>query len=249
MRWVNLSGHCVRTAPPARRVRSSVPTDAGHPYRLGSERWCNARMRILLTTRGSAGHVLPLAPFGHACRRAGHDVLVAAQRQNTATAERSGLAFAPFDDPPADEWMPLMAQLAKLDLETANDLMVGEFFARIDTAAALPGLRAIIEDWRPTSSFARAMSTRRRCSPSSTRSRRCASRSRSGRSRSARSSSPRRRSMPPAPASDSRPTPPAIGCGMRRASRWSPSRSTTRSPRRRRGRIASRRMRLRPRRR
>ena len=106
-------------------------------------------MRILLTTRGNAGHVLPLAPFGHACLRAGHHVLVAAQRQNTATAERSRLAVMAFDDPPKDEWMPLMAQFAKLDLETANDLMVGEFFARIDTAAALPGLRAIIEDWRP----------------------------------------------------------------------------------------------------
>ncbi len=106
-------------------------------------------MRILLTTRGSAGHLLPLAPFGHACRRAGHAVMVAAQRQNRAHAERTGLPFAPFDDPPKHEWMPLMAEFAELDLETANDRMVGEFFARIDTTAALPGLRAIVEDWRP----------------------------------------------------------------------------------------------------
>ena len=36
-------------------------------------------MRVLLTTRGSSGHVTPLAPFGHALLRAGHEVLVAAQ--------------------------------------------------------------------------------------------------------------------------------------------------------------------------
>jgi hypothetical protein len=75
--------------------------------------------------------------------------MIAAQRQNTANAERTGLAFAPFDDPPKQEWMPLMADFPKLDLETANERMVGEFFARIDTTAALPGLRATIEDWRP----------------------------------------------------------------------------------------------------
>ena len=27
--------------------------------------------------------------------------------------------------------------------------MIGEFFGRLDTAAALPGLREIVEDWRP----------------------------------------------------------------------------------------------------
>jgi UDP:flavonoid glycosyltransferase YjiC (YdhE family) len=41
-------------------------------------------MRILLTTRGSAGHLLPLAPVAHACIDAGHDVMVAAQGQHQA---------------------------------------------------------------------------------------------------------------------------------------------------------------------
>jgi UDP:flavonoid glycosyltransferase YjiC (YdhE family) len=53
-----------------------------------------------MTTRGSAGHVLPLAPFGHACLRAGHEVLVAAQHQHQANVERAGLAFSPVADPP-----------------------------------------------------------------------------------------------------------------------------------------------------
>ena len=45
--------------------------------------------------------------------------------------------------------MPLMAEFSQLPLETANARMIGEFFARIDTRAALPALRAIVERWRP----------------------------------------------------------------------------------------------------
>ena len=106
-------------------------------------------MRVLVTTRGSAGHLGPLAPFGHACLRAGHEVLVAAQRQNQANVDRAGLPFAPVDDPPADEWMPLMGRFAELDVATANGLMIGQFFAGIDLRAGLPALRAIAESWRP----------------------------------------------------------------------------------------------------
>jgi UDP:flavonoid glycosyltransferase YjiC (YdhE family) len=107
------------------------------------------RVRVLLTTRGSSGHIQPLVPFGHACLRAGHEVMVAAQRQHRGNIDRTGLAFTPVDDPPKREWMPLMAQFERLSVEAANVRMVGEFFADIDTRAALPRLRAIVEGWRP----------------------------------------------------------------------------------------------------
>ena len=74
-------------------------------------------MRILLTTRGSAGHVTPLAPFGHAALRSGHEVLVAAQGQHAGNVERAGLPFAPFGEPPPEQWMPLLAEFAQMDLE------------------------------------------------------------------------------------------------------------------------------------
>jgi UDP:flavonoid glycosyltransferase YjiC (YdhE family) len=106
-------------------------------------------MRILMATRGSAGHILPLAPFAHACLRAGHDVIVAAQRQHRANVERAELAFAPLDDPPDHEWMPLLEDFGRLGIDAATARMVGDFFAGIDVAAALPGLRAIAEDARP----------------------------------------------------------------------------------------------------
>ncbi len=106
-------------------------------------------MRVLFTTRGSSGHVGPLAPFAHACLRAGHDVLVAAQRQFEPNIERAGLPFAPVDEPARDEWMPLMEQFAALDIDTANGVMISEFFAGLDLRAELPALREIIESRRP----------------------------------------------------------------------------------------------------
>src|SRR3954451_4022110 len=106
-------------------------------------------MRVLLTTRGSAGHVLPLAPFGHAARRAGHDVLVVAQRQHEANVARTGLPHAPVDDPDPSEWRSRLGEFMSMTIDDANCATVAEFFARIDTTAALPGLRAVVESWRP----------------------------------------------------------------------------------------------------
>ena len=106
-------------------------------------------MRVLFTTRGSSGHVGPLAPFAQACLRAGHDVLVAAQRQFGGNVERLGLPFAPVDEPSRDEWMPLMGGFAELDMESANRVMIGEFFAGLDVRAALPALGELVASWRP----------------------------------------------------------------------------------------------------
>ena len=106
-------------------------------------------MRVLITTRGSAGHLLPLAPIGHACVEAGHEVRVAAQAQHRENVQRVGLPFLPVGDPPADEWMPLMAEFSQLDIDTANERMVGDFFAGIDTRASLPALTELVAEWRP----------------------------------------------------------------------------------------------------
>jgi UDP:flavonoid glycosyltransferase YjiC (YdhE family) len=106
-------------------------------------------MRVLFTTRGSSGHVGPLAPFAHACLRAGHDVLVAAQRQFAANITRAELPFSPVDEPSRHEWMPLMGQFAELDVDTANRVMISEFFAGLDLRAELPALRGVVESRRP----------------------------------------------------------------------------------------------------
>jgi hypothetical protein len=102
----------------------------------------NRPERVLVTTRGSSGHLGPLVPFARACARAGHEVAVAAQRGHEAHVRRAGLAFEPVEDPPEDEWRPLLAWLAELDLETDDRVMIGELLAGIDLSAGLPGLRA-----------------------------------------------------------------------------------------------------------
>ena len=106
-------------------------------------------MRVLFTTRGSSGHVGPLAPFAQACLRAGHEVLVSAQRQFGGNVERLGLPLAPVDEPSPDEWMPLMGGFAELDMESAHRVMIVEFFAGLDVRAELPALGDLVKRWRP----------------------------------------------------------------------------------------------------
>jgi len=106
-------------------------------------------MRVLLTTRGSSGHVTPLAPFGHALVRAGHEVLVAAQWRFEENVLRLGLPFAPLGAPPDEEWMALLPQFASLRLDEGHERMVAEFFGELDVRSMLPGLRELAEAWRP----------------------------------------------------------------------------------------------------
>ena len=106
-------------------------------------------MRVLLTTRGSSGHVTPLAPFGHALVRAGHEVLVAAQEHFEENVARTGLPFAPVGAPRPEDWMPLLPEFARLKLDEGHDRMVAEFFGTIDVRAMLPGLRRVADEWRP----------------------------------------------------------------------------------------------------
>ena len=106
-------------------------------------------MRVLFTTRGSSGHVTPLAPFAHACLRAGHEVLVAAQDHFEANVARTRLPFAPVGAPKPEDWMPLLPEFAALRLDEGHDRMVAEFFGALDVRAMLPGLRQVADEWRP----------------------------------------------------------------------------------------------------
>jgi UDP:flavonoid glycosyltransferase YjiC (YdhE family) len=107
------------------------------------------RIRILVTTTGHAGHVLPLLPFARAWQRAGHEVLVAVPRSRTEIVERAGLALRPFDEPPEAAVGPLFAEVMHAGADEANEIVVGEVFAGHKQRAALPGILAAIEDWRP----------------------------------------------------------------------------------------------------
>jgi UDP:flavonoid glycosyltransferase YjiC (YdhE family) len=106
-------------------------------------------MRILMTSTGHAGHVMPLVPFARALIRAGHELRVAAPRSRHAIMERADLPFVPFGDPPEDESLSIFRSTEDVDPEEANRIVIGEVFGRIDTRAALPGVLAIVDRWRP----------------------------------------------------------------------------------------------------
>jgi UDP:flavonoid glycosyltransferase YjiC (YdhE family) len=106
-------------------------------------------MRLLFTTTGHAGHVLPMVPLARACMRAGHEVRVAAPRSRGTVVERAGLSFWPFDDPPEDEVWSLYEPTGTMAPEAANTVVIGDIFGRLATGAAQPGLLAAAEAWRP----------------------------------------------------------------------------------------------------
>ena len=106
-------------------------------------------MRLLFTTTGHAGHVLPLVPLARACLRAGHEVRVAGPRSRGAVVRDAGLPFWPFDDPPEAEVWSVFAPTATMPPEEANAVVIGEVFGRLAAGAALPGVEAMIEAWRP----------------------------------------------------------------------------------------------------
>jgi UDP:flavonoid glycosyltransferase YjiC (YdhE family) len=106
-------------------------------------------MRLLFTTTGHAGHVLPLVPLARACLRAGHEVRVAGPRSRGDVIRRAGLPFWPFADPPSDEVWSVFAPTAGMPPEEANAVVVGEIFGRLAATAALPGVEAMLRAWRP----------------------------------------------------------------------------------------------------
>ena len=106
-------------------------------------------MRILITSRGSSGHLTPIAPFAHAALRAGHEVLAVVQEAHQPNARRLGLPSTSVPAAPPEVWRPRMAAMMEASFDEANRAMLTEYFGRLDTEHALPGLRRIVQGWRP----------------------------------------------------------------------------------------------------
>jgi UDP:flavonoid glycosyltransferase YjiC (YdhE family) len=105
-------------------------------------------VRVLFSSTRGAGHFNPLVPFVRAFERGGHEVLVAGPPVLADAARGAGFDFRRFDPPPEDELGEIWARVPELPQEEANRVVVSEIFGRLNTTAALPGLRAAIEEWR-----------------------------------------------------------------------------------------------------
>jgi UDP:flavonoid glycosyltransferase YjiC (YdhE family) len=106
-------------------------------------------MRLLFASTRGAGHIGPLIPFAQACRRAGHDVLVVAPRSSWQHVARAGLPFSGVDDPPEETLAPLWERVRAAAPGEQDRIVVNEVFAGEFARSALPGVRALVERWRP----------------------------------------------------------------------------------------------------
>jgi UDP:flavonoid glycosyltransferase YjiC (YdhE family) len=106
-------------------------------------------MRVLFATTANTGHFWPLVPFAQACRRAGHDVLVAGDGHAAPDVRRAGLPFQALPTPDVDEVARFQAGQAGLSPVQAMARALTELYVRLYAGAALPDMLAAIEEWRP----------------------------------------------------------------------------------------------------
>jgi UDP:flavonoid glycosyltransferase YjiC (YdhE family) len=106
-------------------------------------------VRVLFSTTGHSGHLLPLVPLARACASAGHDVVVVTHAPRAANVERLGLPVHAVAVAPDDAWAPLMAQVPRLRQSEGDALIISEGFARIGAGGALPGVLAAVDALRP----------------------------------------------------------------------------------------------------
>jgi UDP:flavonoid glycosyltransferase YjiC (YdhE family) len=106
-------------------------------------------MRILFTSTAGLGHLHPLLPLARAARAAGDEVLFAVPEGGADPLLAQGFAVhttpAGDDDSPEHRafWRGLAGQ------PDPNAYVFAGFFARLRSGAALPGVRAAIERFRP----------------------------------------------------------------------------------------------------
>jgi UDP:flavonoid glycosyltransferase YjiC (YdhE family) len=106
-------------------------------------------VRVLFSSTRGAGHFNPLVPFASAFERAGHELLFAGPPDLAGAVAGAGFEFWQFDPPAEDELGAIWARVPKLPRDEANEMVVREIFGRLNTTAALPGLSAAVEQWRP----------------------------------------------------------------------------------------------------
>jgi len=106
-------------------------------------------MRVLVATTAGSGHFAPLVPFARSLGDAGHEVAVAAPGSFAPAVERAGFDHLAFADAPGEELGAVFGSLSGNSPTESNAVVVREVFGRIDTRAALPGMRTLVNEWRP----------------------------------------------------------------------------------------------------
>ena len=74
---------------------------------------------------------------------------MAAPASFASAVEKAGFTHQPFADAAQDELAAVFARLPHMSNHDGNATVMTEVFGRIDARAALPGLRSLVERWRP----------------------------------------------------------------------------------------------------
>jgi UDP:flavonoid glycosyltransferase YjiC (YdhE family) len=107
-------------------------------------------MRVLAAcSLGGAGHLQPLVPLLDAARKIGHETVVIAPPAMAAQVEATGHVLVPGGEPSESEIAAIRERLPLAPPAEASVLGNRELFGRMATAAMLPAMHQVIEQWRP----------------------------------------------------------------------------------------------------
>ncbi|MET8146636.1 hypothetical protein ABZU32_40565 [Sphaerisporangium sp. NPDC005288] len=104
-------------------------------------------MKILVSTTARLSHLRALLPFVTASVEGGHHVALAAPRSLAEYVTRFGLRHLAFDDVSNDEFR-IIRDTERFGPETHAPSAL-RLLAAQSARAALPGLRAVVEEFRP----------------------------------------------------------------------------------------------------
>src|SRR5262249_39240564 len=115
---------------------------------------CRARflMRLLFSSTGGYGHLLPMLPLAVAARERGHHVLWATAREACRAIEAAGLGAAPAGasaDHCLAEYARRWPEAAELEGRSATTHMFGRLFGAVAASAAAPDLERLARAWKP----------------------------------------------------------------------------------------------------
>jgi UDP:flavonoid glycosyltransferase YjiC (YdhE family) len=106
-------------------------------------------VRVLFTTTGHSGHLLPLVPLARACEEAGDEVVVVTHAARVDAVERVGLPVRAVQQAPDEAWAPLMSGLPGLGQSVGDARIIAEGFARIGAGGVLHAVLDVVESWGP----------------------------------------------------------------------------------------------------
>jgi UDP:flavonoid glycosyltransferase YjiC (YdhE family) len=106
-------------------------------------------VRALIASTEGSGHFGPLIPFVEALKRRGDEVLIVGPPGLGQAAKVTGARFEGGAAAPAEELASTWRQARAANAKEASVLVNREIFGRLNTAAMLPTLERVCEQWHP----------------------------------------------------------------------------------------------------